>query len=572
MTRRSSTDVHERINHLVDRIEIVSGDLLDQSSMTNLVASVRPDEVYNLAAQSFVPTSWTQPVLTGEFTALGVTRLLEAVRTVDRTIRFYQASSSEMFGKVVETPQTERTPFYPRSPYGVAKVYGHWITVNYRESYDLFAVSGILFNHESPRRGHEFVTRKISDGVARIKLGLAKTLALGNLDARRDWGFAGDYVRAMWLMLQQPGPDDYVIATGRTHSVRDFVKLAFESLDLDYERYVVQDQRYHAPGRSRPPDRRSRRRRAPRSVGRRRRASRSSSKRWCARISSACARSRRSSRPCARSSRAGTGSSAGTSSRRCARAATACSAPGARAIPESVDLPLDLADLSNLRAVVEIAQPELIFHLAAQAFVPDANRDPLGTYDTNALGTARLFEAARLPAVAPRILVVSSGEVYGSRRASDYPLAETLAVSPATPYAASKAAAEAFALAACRTYGIPAIVARSFNHIGPGQDARFAVPSFARQLAAIAAGAEPVLHVGNLKALRDFLDVRDVVSAYISLAERGRSGDLLQRLQRGRSRDRGGLAPLDRDRARPGLRPRRSRADAAERRPALVRG
>jgi GDPmannose 4,6-dehydratase len=247
MTRRSSTDVHERINHLVDRIEIVSGDLLDQSSMTNVLASVRPDEVYNLAAQSFVPTSWTQPVLTGEFTALGVTRLLEAVRTVDPMIRFYQASSSEMFGKVVETPQSESTPFYPRSPYGVAKVYGHWITVNYRESYDLFAVSGILFNHESPRRGLEFVTRKISDGAARIKLGLAKQLALGNLDARRDWGYAGDYVRAMWLMLQQPAPDDYVIATGRTHSVRDFVKLAFAALDLDYERYVVQDQRYMRP-------------------------------------------------------------------------------------------------------------------------------------------------------------------------------------------------------------------------------------------------------------------------------------------------------------------------------------
>jgi GDPmannose 4,6-dehydratase len=247
MTRRSSTDVHERINHLVDRIEIVSGDLLDQSSMTNILSAVRPDEVYNLAAQSFVPTSWTQPVLTGEFTALGVTRLLEAVRTVDPKIRFYQASSSEMFGKVVETPQTERTPFYPRSPYGVAKVYGHWITVNYRESYGLYAVSGILFNHESPRRGQEFVTRKISDGAARIKLGLAKTLSLGNLDARRDWGFAGDYVRAMWLMLQQPGPDDYVIATGRTHSVRDFVRLAFEALDLDYERYVVQDQRFMRP-------------------------------------------------------------------------------------------------------------------------------------------------------------------------------------------------------------------------------------------------------------------------------------------------------------------------------------
>ena len=214
MTRRSSTDVHERIEHIVDRIEIVSGDLLDQSSMTKIVAEVRPEEIYNLAAQSFVPTSWAQPVLTGEFTALGVTRVLEAIRAVDSTIRFYQASSSEMFGKVQEVPQVETTPFYPRSPYGVAKVYGHWITVNYRESYDLFAVSGILFNHESPRRGKEFVTRKITDGVARIKLKIVSELRLGNIDAFRDWGFAGDYVRAMWMMLQQPQPDDYVISTG----------------------------------------------------------------------------------------------------------------------------------------------------------------------------------------------------------------------------------------------------------------------------------------------------------------------------------------------------------------------
>jgi GDPmannose 4,6-dehydratase len=220
MTRRSSTDVHERIQHIVDDIEFVSGDLLDQSSITTIVRDVKPDEVYNLASQSFVPTSWTQPVLTGEFTALGVTRVLEAVRAADRPIRFYQASSSEMFGKVQAVPQNEDTPFYPRSPYGVAKLYGHWITVNYRESYDLYAVSGILFNHESPRRGKEFVTRKISDGAARIKLGLAKELRLGNLDAQRDWGFAGDYVRAMWLMLQQDTPDDYVIASGQTHEVR----------------------------------------------------------------------------------------------------------------------------------------------------------------------------------------------------------------------------------------------------------------------------------------------------------------------------------------------------------------
>jgi GDPmannose 4,6-dehydratase len=247
MTRRSSTDVHERIEHLVDRIEIVSGDLLDQTSLTNLVAEVEPDEVFNLAAQSFVPTSWSQPVLTGEFTALGVTRVLEAVRTVDPKIRFYQASSSEMFGRVLETPQSETTPFYPRSPYGVAKVYGHWITVNYRESYGLFAVSGMLFNHESPKRGKEFVTRKITDGVARIKLGLAKELRLGNLEARRDWGFAGDYVRAMWLMLQHDFPEDFVIATGRTHSVREFVRLAFAAAGLEWERYVVRDERFMRP-------------------------------------------------------------------------------------------------------------------------------------------------------------------------------------------------------------------------------------------------------------------------------------------------------------------------------------
>jgi GDPmannose 4,6-dehydratase len=247
MTRRTSTDVHERIGHLGDQIEIVSGDLLDQSSMTKIVEDIKPEEVYNLAAQSFVPTSWAQPVLTGEFTGLGVTRVLEAIRATRRPIRFYQASSSEMFGKVQDVPQTEHTAFYPRSPYGVAKVYGHWITVNYRESYDMYAVSGLLFNHESARRGREFVTRKISDGVARIKLGMAESLSLGNLDAQRDWGFAGDYVRAMWLMLQQDRPDDYVIATGRTHSVRDFVRLAFAAVDLPWEPYVKIDPRYYRP-------------------------------------------------------------------------------------------------------------------------------------------------------------------------------------------------------------------------------------------------------------------------------------------------------------------------------------
>ncbi len=227
MVRRTSTINFDRIRHFQDQVTLVQGDLLDQVSLINILEEHKPDEVYNLAAQSFVPTSWTQPVLTGEFTALGVTRILDAVRLVDPKIRFYQASSSEMFGKVQEVPQSETTPFYPRSPYGVAKVYGHWITINYRESYDLFACSGILFNHESPRRGLEFVTHKITNAVARIKLGIDSELRLGNLDARRDWGYAPDYVRAMWLMLQQDGPDDYVIATGETHSVQEFCEEAF---------------------------------------------------------------------------------------------------------------------------------------------------------------------------------------------------------------------------------------------------------------------------------------------------------------------------------------------------------
>lgn len=247
MVRRSSTVTFERIAHLQDRIATVPGDLLDQASLIDILRTHRPTEVYNLAAQSFVQTSFSQPVLTGDVTGLGVTRLLDAIRIVDPDIRFYQASSSEMFGKVVEVPQSEATPFYPRSPYGVAKLYGHWITVNYRESYDLHASSGILFNHESPRRGLEFVTRKISNAVAKIKLGQANELRLGNLDAERDWGFAGDYVRAMWLMLQQETPDDYVVATGETHSVRRFCEVAFSHVGLDYEQHVVIDEAFYRP-------------------------------------------------------------------------------------------------------------------------------------------------------------------------------------------------------------------------------------------------------------------------------------------------------------------------------------
>jgi len=247
MVRRASTENFERIEHIRDRIHIMQADLLDQLSLIELIEDVEPDEVYNFAAQSFVPTSWIQPSLTGEFTALGVTKVLEAIKLVNRKIKFYQASSSEMFGKVLESPQNEKTPFHPRSPYGVAKVYGHFITVNYRESYDMFTVSGILFNHESPRRGLEFVTRKISDGVARIKLGMARELRLGNLDARRDWGYAGDYVEAIWMMLQQMRPGDFVIASGKAHTVRDFARAAFDHAGLNWKKYVKVD-----PGLIRP--------------------------------------------------------------------------------------------------------------------------------------------------------------------------------------------------------------------------------------------------------------------------------------------------------------------------------
>lgn len=247
LIRRTSTLNFERIRHIQDQIHLVSGDMHDQTSLTRALSQVQPVEVYNLAAQSFVPASWDQPVLTGDITALGVTRMLDAIRTVNPEIRFYQASSSEMFGKVREVPQKETTPFYPRSPYGVAKVYGHWITVNYRESYNLHATSGILFNHESPRRGLEFVTRKVSDHVAKIKLGLTHELRMGNYEARRDWGFAGDYVQAMWLMLQQDTPDDYVVATGSTHSVERLLEVAFSCVDLDWKNYTVQDELYMRP-------------------------------------------------------------------------------------------------------------------------------------------------------------------------------------------------------------------------------------------------------------------------------------------------------------------------------------
>ncbi|HPN31518.1 MAG TPA: GDP-mannose 4,6-dehydratase, partial [bacterium] len=245
--RLSSTLNLDRILHFKEKIKLIPGDLLDQSSLINMIKEVQPDEIYNLGAQSFVPTSWNQPILTGEITALGVTRLLEAILLVNPKIKFYQASSSEMFGKVQSTPQTEKTSFYPRSPYGVAKVYGHWITINYRESYNMFCVSGILFNHESPRRGLEFVTRKITNGVAMIKHKLSHELRLGNLDAKRDWGFAGDYVKAMWLMLQQDSPDDYVISTGTSHTVREFCELAFGHVGLDYNKYVKIDEKYFRP-------------------------------------------------------------------------------------------------------------------------------------------------------------------------------------------------------------------------------------------------------------------------------------------------------------------------------------
>src|SRR5437899_437324 len=411
VVRRTSHDSYERIGHLLDRVHIVPADLLDQHSLTTVVRDAKPDEIYNLAAQSFVPTSWTQPVLTGEFTALGVTRLLEAVRLAHPAARVYQASSSEMFGKVRETPQRETTAFYPRSPYGVAKVYGHLITVNYRESYGLFAVSGILFNHESPRRGLEFVTRKVSDGVARIVKGKARELHLGNLDARRDWGFAGDYVDAMWRMLQQPKPADYVVGTGEKQAVRG--------------------------------------------------------------------------------------------------------------------LPLELLDAESVRKVVDLPY-DAVVHLAAISSGTEATRDPGYAWTVNAAGTARvvqvLGEAKRTGRADPVVVVISTGEVYGASHESR-PRRETDPVAPCSPYAASKAGAELAGLEVWRRTGLRVIVARAFAHTGPGQDTRFVVPASAERLRFAKRVQAPVVKVGNLEPVREFLHVRDVVDAYARLLVKGQPGE-----------------------------------------------
>src|SRR3989454_707619 len=422
---------------------LVPADLLDQHSLTTVVKDAAPHEVYNLAAQSFVPTSWTQPVFTGEFTALGVTRILEAVRLAHPEARFYQASSSEMFGKAVETPQRETTPFYPRSPYGAAKVYGHWITVNYRESYGLYAVSGILFNHESPRRGLEFVSRKVSHGVAQIVKGKASELRLGNLDARRDWGYAGDYVEAMWLMLQQPEPEDYVVGAGGQHTVREL-------------REVVAAVRPAAPAG--PPA-------GPAELS----AAERAAVRW---------------------------------------------------------LPLELADFESVRQCAR-APCDAVVHLAAVSSAVEAARDPGWAWTVNAAGTARLvhvlLEAKRAGQGDPVVLVASTAEGYG--RGGPAPRKESDPVAPCSPYAASKAGAQLAALAAWRRGGLRRIAGRACAPTGPGQDGRFVVPAFAQRLKLAKRAAAPVVKVGSLEPVREFLHVQDVVDAYARLLVKGQPGE-----------------------------------------------
>ena len=524
MTRRSSTDSMERIEHLGTRIELLQGDVLDQASLIAAIQAAKPNEVYNLAAMSFVPTSWNQPVLTGEFTGLGVTRMLEAIRQTDPSIKFYQASSSEMFGKVREVPQNESTPFHPRRPYGVAKAYGHFLPVNYRESYGMFAVSGILFNHESPRRGLEFVTRKITNGVARISLGLATELRMGNIDARRDWGYAGDYVRAMWAMLQQPEAQDYVVATGIDHSVREVCQIAFGRVGLDYEKFVVIDENLYRPAE------------VDQLLGDPAKAKRILG--WEPTVSFEGLISmmvdadldKLRKHPVTTADVGLANVRLGTTMRVFVTGAigfvggwlqpelsrnghTVVAAPG----PDELEI-TDRAGLARWLDGPE-GPPDAVVHLAGMAFAPDAKLDPSEAFRVNVGGTAALFEALRQIGIRPAVLVVGSSEVYGSPDQRDLPLTEDSAIDPIHPYALSKIAEEAVAIEASARYGFSVVVTRSFNHAGPGQRPVFVVPAMARRVVAMKRGETACVRAGNVDVRRDLTDVRDVVRAYRLLLE-----------------------------------------------------
>ena len=512
MVRRASTEKFERLEHIRDQVTLHQGDLLDHSSLVDALRATEPHEIYNLAAMSFVHVSWIQPVLTAEFTGVGVTRLLEAMREAAPDARFYQASSSEMFGKVREVPQNEFTPLYPRSPYGVAKTYGHYITVNYRESYGLYACSGILFNHESPRRGLEFVTRKVTNAAAAIKLGLQDKLLLGNLDAERDWGYAKDYVEAMWLMLQQDEPEDFVIATNKTHTVRELVEHAFARVGLNPDEYVGTDPEHYRPAEV---DRL--RRRLLEGQGELRLG--------------AADHLRGADRP---DGRRGSGATPGSRAGRTLRELTAV--PGAalvtgargfagrhlvdrlRADGHDVLAPssdeLDLLDAERTHRFVADAAPERVFHLAALASVAKSWEAPRRALFENQEMTLNVLDAVRKGAPSARVLLAGSGEVYGAP--SELPVSEDAHPRPQSPYAASKAAADLLGALYADAWQLNVVRTRAFNHAGPGQSDDYVIGTITRQIAeAEAAGErEVVLRTGNPDSARDFTDVRDVVAAY----------------------------------------------------------
>ena len=554
LVRRSSTEKFDRIAHFIDEIELIQGDLTDQSSLISSLQIAKPDEVYNLAAQSFVPTSWNQSILTSNVTALGVTRLLEAIRTVNPKIKFYQASSSEMFGKVQETPQNEDTPFYPRSPYGVAKVYGHYITVNFRESYSLFACSGILFNHESPRRGLEFVTRKISDGVAKIKLGLTKELRMGNLDAKRDWGFAGDYVKMMWKMLQQPKAEDYIIGTGKTHSVKEFINLAFRHVGLDYKKYIKIDQKFVRPVEvdllvANPT-------KAKTKLGFKSKVSFEQLIEMMVdadlkRLTEESKFQQMSGNKKIKFHNTG-GGLVNIMKKIIMKSALITGISGFVGpylakeliqnkydvfgldrsgknnpdskfeIQDSHILQCNLLDKNNVFKVINEIRPDYIFHLAGFSSVKDSWEKPELCRKINVEGTKNLLEGIISAKLDPKILIVTSAEVYGKPK--KLPLKETSPLSPESPYAKSRVEQEKL----LENYkNLNWIISRSFNHTGPGQQPIFVIPEFAKQLVEIKKGKiEPKIMVGNLEAKRDFSDVRDIVQAYRLLLEKGRKHEI----------------------------------------------
>jgi GDPmannose 4,6-dehydratase len=554
LVRRLSTPIIWRIEHILDKITLIEGDLHDQASLNRAVKESQPDEVYNLAAQSFVATSWKQPILTSDITGLGTLRMLEAVREFSPDAKFYQASSSEMYGNATENIQDEQTKFRPRSPYAISKLYAHWISRNFRESYGMYVCCGILFNHESPRRGIEFVTRKITDGVAKIKLGLANELSLGSLDAKRDWGFAGDYVEAMWLMLQQEEPEDFVISTGKTYSVQDFVVESFKSVGIEnWQDYVKQDPRFMRPAELFTLQGRSDK--AKEKMGWEPKVSFSSLVHMMVdedlRKLSGSSEKIEDKESSESSSDSALNSTPEIEKQNKTSELSESNEPNKKKVlitgingfvgkhlktylegrglevfgfdrssknVEGGIYQADLLDKASIKRIFEEVQPEQVYHLAAQSSVKDSFDNPQDTLDVNVKGTENLLDIIcelRLENRC-RVLVVTSAEIYGL--ISNSPVKEDHPLNPISPYGKSRLAQEKVIQEYVQNKGMSIVTVRSFPHTGPGQADKFVCSSFAKQVALIEAGKqEPTMKVGNLEAARDFMDVRDVIRAYFEI-------------------------------------------------------